>query len=57
MMAHNLCYTTLLKDKKEAEKFDKDEVTITPDKNYFVKSTIKRGIFPIILDELISARK
>lgn len=57
MMAHNLCYTTLLTGKKEAEKFNNDDVTKTPNGDYFVKSTIKKGILPIILEELISARK
>lgn len=57
MMAHNLCYTTLLFNKKEAEKFKEDEVTRTPNGDYFVKSTVKKGILPIILEELISARK
>lgn len=57
MMAHNLCYTTLLLNKKEAEKFDEKDVTKTPNGDYFVKSTVKKGILPIILEELISARK
>jgi len=57
MMAHNLCYTTLLLNKREAEKFDEKDVTRTPNGDYFVKSTVKKGILPIILEELISARK
>lgn len=56
MMAHNLCYTTLL-DPNEAKKMDKDDYTFTPNGDYFIKKTIKKGILPIILEELISARK
>ena len=58
MMAHNLCYTTLVINKKEIENFkEKNDITKTPNGDYFVKSTIKKGILPIILEELISARK
>lgn len=59
MMAHNLCYTTLC-NKATVErlglKLDKDYI-ITPNGDYFVTSKLRRGILPIILDELISARK
>lgn len=57
MMAHNLCYTTLIEYKKDAEKFDQEDITKTPNGDYFVKNTKKKGILPIILEELISARK
>ncbi|AJU60531.1 Pol3p [Saccharomyces cerevisiae YJM248] len=59
MMAHNLCYTTLC-NKATVErlnlKIDEDYV-ITPNGDYFVTTKRRRGILPIILDELISARK
>lgn len=57
MMAHNLCYTTYVPDRKRAEELGPDKVTRTPDGHYFVKSQYKKGILPIILEELISARK
>ena len=59
MMAHNLCYTTLL-DKQTVERLklvqDKD-YTLTPNNDMFVKATHRKGILPIILEELLSARK
>lgn len=57
MMAHNLCYTSLLQFKKDAENFKPEDITKTPNGDYFVKSSVKKGILPIILEELISARK
>ncbi|CAM9020652.1 unnamed protein product [Wickerhamomyces anomalus] len=59
MMAHNLCYTTLLnKPTIERLSLKKDEdYTVTPSGDFFVKSTQRKGILPIILEELLSARK
>jgi DNA polymerase delta subunit 1 len=57
MMAHNLCYTTLVPNPKEAAKFSEEEITRTPNGDYFIKSSKKKGILPQILEELISARK
>lgn len=59
MMAHNLCYTTLC-NKATVERLNlkKDEdYIITPNGDYFVTDKRRRGILPIILDELLSARK
>ncbi|SCV04308.1 LANO_0G09406g1_1 [Lachancea nothofagi CBS 11611] len=59
MMAHNLCYTTLC-NKSTVEKLNlvKDEdYIVTPNKDYFVTSKLRRGILPEILHELITARK
>lgn len=59
MMAHNLCYTTLL-DKSTVDRLDlkKDmDYTLTPNGDMFVKSDLRKGILPIILEELLSARK
>jgi DNA polymerase delta subunit 1 len=36
---------------------DKEKVAITPNGDYFVKSGVKKGILPLILEELIGARK
>ncbi|CCF60602.1 hypothetical protein KAFR_0K02460 [Kazachstania africana CBS 2517] len=59
MMAHNLCYTTLCnKATVERLKLKKDkDYIITPNGDYFVSDKLRRGILPIILEELISARK
>ncbi|CAK9013498.1 DNA polymerase delta catalytic subunit [Durusdinium trenchii] len=57
MMAHNLCYTTLMdvndaKGLKEGEDYTK-----TPAGNLFVTPAKQKGILPIILEELLGARK
>ena len=58
MMAHNLCYTTLLsKNSIAAFNLSKDDYTLTPNGDYFVKEHKRKGILPTILHELISARK
>ena len=57
MMAHNLCYTTYVPDPTQAKKFDPKDITKTPNGDYFVKPHVKKGILPIILEELIAARK
>jgi DNA polymerase delta subunit 1 len=77
MMAHNLCYTTLL-DKLTAERLNlqKDVDYIqTPNKgapyivrstltsfkgafkDWFVKSSRRKGLLPTVLEDLIGARK
>eukprot|EP01094_Clydonella_sp_ATCC50884_P010060 TRINITY_DN1962_c0_g1_i4.p1 TRINITY_DN1962_c0_g1~~TRINITY_DN1962_c0_g1_i4.p1 ORF type:complete len:576 (-),score=139.56 TRINITY_DN1962_c0_g1_i4:847-2574(-) len=56
MMAHNLCYSTLL-DEQTMKSLPKDEFTITPTGNAFVKSKVRKGILPRILEELLAARK
>jgi DNA polymerase delta subunit 1 len=59
MMAHNLCYTTLVKaEQLEELGLELEDVTKTPEGYYFVKNKAKRqGLLPEILEELISARK
>lgn len=59
MMAHNLCYTTLV-SKKTIERIglkEGDDYTKTPNGDYFVKDHLRKGILPTILQELLSARK
>lgn len=58
MMAHNLCYTTLLKpaDKLKLGLSD-DDVIKTPAGNFFVKSNVRKGLLPEILESLLGARK
>lgn len=60
MMAHNLCYSTLvpaIEKKKHPEKYPEEDITTTPNGDFFVKSSKKKGILPMILEELIGARK
>ncbi|KAF7794322.1 hypothetical protein EIP86_005456 [Pleurotus ostreatoroseus] len=59
MMAHNLCYTTLLDknviDRLQLQK-DVDYIQ-TPNNDFFVKSHKRKGLLPTILEDLITARK
>jgi DNA polymerase delta subunit 1 len=58
MQAHNLCYSTLLGDKADVSKLDAAEYEKTPDEEfYFVRSSVQKGVLPMILDELLAARK
>ncbi|KAG6813826.1 DNA-directed DNA polymerase delta [Tricholoma furcatifolium] len=59
MMAHNLCYTTLLdKTTIERMKLVKDVDYIqTPNNDLFVTSSRRKGLLPTVLEDLISARK
>lgn len=58
MMAHNLCYTTLLNQQSiKAFGLTEDDYTKTPNGDYFVKETKRKGILPTILNELLTARK
>src|SRR5690606_19125220 len=57
MQAHNLCYTTLLKKETIGRlglEKDKD-YTVTPTGDCFVKETVRKGLVPIILDDLLGA--
>ena len=56
MMAHNLCYSTLV-PKFKANLYKPEDITQTPNGDFFVKPHVKKGILPIILQELLSARK
>nr|BAJ78748.1 DNA polymerase delta catalytic subunit [Euconocephalus varius] len=58
MMAHNLCYTTLLQGGvKENLGLTPDQYTKTPASNFFVKGSVRKGLLPEILENLLSARK
>lgn len=58
IMAHNLCYTTLLTVAKKKElNIREDQITTTPSNSLFVKSTVRKGIPPEILEHLLVARK
>lgn len=62
MIAHNLCFTTLVKSSntKALKKLNlnNNDIEITPGlKHVFVKSSVKKGILPEILENLLEARK
>lgn len=56
MMAHNLCYCTLIKPDNK-KNFSPDDYTLTPTGEAFIKPHIFKGLLPQILEELIQARK
>eukprot|EP01135_Chromosphaera_perkinsii_P002643 Nk52_evm11s226 gene=Nk52_evmTU11s226 len=58
MMAYNLCYTTLI-PAHEAETIYKDckEVHVSPLRHTFCNPSLRKGILPQILEDLLSARK
>jgi len=56
MMAHNLCYTTLMQP-ADAAKLGEDQVTKTPTGHLFAKTSARKGLLPVILEELLAARK
>merc|ERR550532_3150230 len=55
-MAHNLCFCTLLRP-EQAGHLDPAQVTTSPSGCYFVRSQTRKGLLPMILEELLSARK
>ena len=60
IQAHNLCYTTLIQDKRLADKLGlvKDEdYIITPNGDMFVTAKQRKGLLAQILEELLTARK
>jgi len=57
MMAHNLCYTTFVRKAVAEKTLKEDQYTKTPNGEYFVKPEIRRGLLPMILEELLAARK
>ena len=56
MMAHNLCYSTLVR-RGDLAKLDPDAYAKSPTGDVFVKSATHKGILPQILEELLGARK
>merc|ERR1719159_1566926 len=51
MMAHNLCYCTLVAQEK-LRLFQPDQVTRSPCGATFVKAEKQKGLLPMILEEL-----
>lgn len=56
MMAHNLCYCTLVPP-QIAHKLSPEHYETTPSGDKFVRSNVRKGILPMILQDLIDARK
>ncbi|XP_055357344.1 LOW QUALITY PROTEIN: DNA polymerase delta catalytic subunit-like [Paramacrobiotus metropolitanus] len=58
MMAHNLCYTTLIEKGKLSElNLSPEEFIKTPSGDMFVKATVVKGLMPKILENLLATRK
>lgn len=58
MMAHNLCYTTLIQPgMKDKLNLTEDQIERTPTNHLFIKSSIRKGLLPEILESLLAARK
>eukprot|EP00916_Digyalum_oweni_P020012 GHVL01033474.1.p1 GENE.GHVL01033474.1~~GHVL01033474.1.p1 ORF type:complete len:611 (+),score=103.67 GHVL01033474.1:1405-3237(+) len=57
MIAHNLCYSTLVPPNYLNDLPSKDMVQVTPTGDYFLKSNVRQGVLPKILEELLTARK
>ena len=56
MMAHNLCYCTLV-PQNAVSRMNPEDVSKSPTGDVFVKSSKTKGILPEILEELLGARK
>ncbi|KAI9201944.1 DNA polymerase family B-domain-containing protein [Polychytrium aggregatum] len=60
MMAHNLCYCTYIeKPAEELKRYNltQDDIIRTPSGDHFVKSSVRKGLLPTILEDLLAARK
>ncbi|KAI9635703.1 putative delta DNA polymerase [Dioszegia hungarica] len=59
MQAHNLCYTTLL-DKGTIERLklvEGEDYVHTPNNDYFATVKKRKGLLPLVLENLLAARK
>ncbi|VDK50728.1 unnamed protein product [Anisakis simplex] len=57
MIAHNICYTTLIHGNPASHNLKEDDYEVSPSNNRFVKASRRRGLLPEILEDLLSARK
>jgi DNA polymerase delta subunit 1 len=57
MQAHNLCYTTWLRTPEEIAAVPEEQRETSPCGHTFVRESLKKGLLPLILDELLGARK
>eukprot|EP00923_Selenidium_pygospionis_P030946 GHVN01054996.1.p1 GENE.GHVN01054996.1~~GHVN01054996.1.p1 ORF type:complete len:1132 (+),score=180.09 GHVN01054996.1:185-3580(+) len=55
MMAHNLCFCSLVKGPTNG--LSDEDITKSPTGDRFVKASVRKGILPQIVEELITARK
>ncbi|GMH37529.1 hypothetical protein BSKO_05402 [Bryopsis sp. KO-2023] len=56
MMAHNLCYTTLV-DNSRISELPVEHYERSPCGDVFVRATTQKGLLPEILEDLLAARK
>merc|ERR1712048_196617 len=56
MMAHNLCYCTLVPPDRVPHT-NPEDMTKTPCGDHFMKRHSRKGLLPMILEELLTARK
>jgi DNA polymerase delta subunit 1 len=56
MIAHNICYSTLIKEGDEG-KYDKSEMDESPTHSFFIKKSRCEGILPFILTGLLKERR
>lgn len=57
MIAHNLCYSTILVREDEGKIVPDDDTILTPIYRRFVAAHVRRGVVPQILEALLAARK
>ncbi|KAF4705705.1 DNA polymerase delta catalytic subunit, partial [Perkinsus olseni] len=61
MQAHNLCYSTLVQpsvaQREGLTEGEEGDVTRTPCGHLFVKQGVRKGLLPMVLEELLQARK
>lgn len=55
MMAHNLCYSTIVPSYRVRE-FKETDIIKTPQGDYFIKKEVHKGVLPIILENLVNER-
>ena len=58
MMAHNLCYTTVVEDGADLKALGltEDDINVTPAGGRFVKASVCKGVVPSILEDLLDRR-
>ena len=57
MMAYNLCYSTLVPAHKVKSLTKGQQMEQTENGDWFVKAEVKKGILPLILEDLVGQRK
>ncbi|KAK4538200.1 hypothetical protein CDCA_CDCA16G4225 [Cyanidium caldarium] len=56
MMAHNLCYSTLVRE-SDVKRLRPEDYVRSPLGHCFVRPTVRKGILSVILEELLQSRK